>query len=320
MGRARMRPRRLTTNIKALIARIPKRYLMSLGTLLGDIALLVDAPHRRTVIRNIEFTHPHMTRLEIQQLCRRVFRHLAVTFLEICQMTCFSREDIVSRFRVVGAEHCRGLLRGNKGALLISAHLGNYEMALLYAACYFQAPVLTVAKKFNLPFYDRFLADLRTRSGARVIFKEGALPEMVKAVRGGGILVLLIDQSRSKDIVDVTFFGRKATAAPGPALVALRCDIPVIPVVCFRDADGTLTGQFYPPLSMQRTGDLRTDILVNTQLMTDAVERAIREHIDQWFWYHLKWKKYYPELYPGSSHRKRARQRRGNRRSSSEAS
>jgi len=292
-----MARQQLKERLRRLIVTIPRSYILRLGRLLGDVWRLVDAPRRRTVVRNLEFTQPHLSRDEIRSLTRRIFQHLGTTFLEISQMGFFSQEDVLSRVRVVGAEHFRDAMNGPGGVVLISAHLGNWEMALQFAACYLPVPVVTVAKHMRFKPLDRWLTNLRTRLGARVIFKEGAFSEMAKTVRNGGVVILLVDMSRRRDGVDVNFFGRKATATPGAALVALRCNSPVVPGFCFRGADGWLTAQFYPALSIQRTGDLRSDLAVNTQLIADVVEQAIHEHIDQWFWYHRKWKKHYPELY-----------------------
>jgi KDO2-lipid IV(A) lauroyltransferase len=132
----------------------------------------------------------------------------------------------------------------------------------------------------------------------------------VKAVRNGEVLTLLMDMGRDREGVDVTFLGRKATATPGAALVALRCDSPVIPGFCVREADGDLTVRFYPAISLKRTGNLRSDIQTNTQLMSDAVERAVRAHPGQWGWHQRKWKKHYPSLYPEFFARKARRKRR----------
>ena len=306
-GRFAMARQQFRERLRHFIVQIPRSYILRLGKLLGDIWCVVDVPRRRTVVRNLEFTHPHLLRDEIRSLTRCIFQHLGITLLEISQMGFFSREDVLSRVRVVGAEHYRDAMKGSRGVVFVSAHLGNWEMALQFAACYLPVPVFTVAKHMRFKPLDRWLTNLRTRLGARVIFKEGAFSEMAKTVRNGGVVILLVDMSRRRDGVDVNFFGRKATATPGAALVALRCDSPVIPAFCYRDADGKLTGRFYPAVSMQRTGDLRSDVAVNTQLITDVVEQAIREHMDQWFWYHRKWKKHYPELYTEFFARKKRR-------------
>jgi KDO2-lipid IV(A) lauroyltransferase len=302
-----MTRRQFSERLRRFIVQIPRSYILRLGRLTGDMWRLVDVPRRRTVVRNLEFTHPHLSRAEIHCLCRRVFQQFGITFLEICQMGFFSREDVLSRLRIVGADHYVKATKGGSGGVLVSAHLGNWEMALQFAACYLPVPVVTVAKHMRFKPLDRWLTNLRTRLGARVIFKEGAFGEMAKTVRNGGVVILLVDMSRRRDGVDVNFFGRKATATPGAALVALRCNSPVIPGFCFRGADGKLTAQFYPAVPIQRTGDLRSDLAVNTQLITNVVEQAIREHMDQWFWYHRKWKKHYPELYAEFFARKQRR-------------
>jgi KDO2-lipid IV(A) lauroyltransferase len=302
-----MATQQLKGRLRRLIVTVPRIYILRLGRLVGDLWRLVDVPRRRTVVRNLEFTHPQLSRAELRCLCRRVFQQFGITFLEICQMGFFSREDVLSRLRIVGGDHYFNATKGGSGVVLISAHLGNWEMALQFAACYLSVPVLTVAKHMRFKPLDRWLTHLRRRLGARVIFKEGAFGEMVKTVRSGEALTLLVDMSRRQDGVDVTLFGRKATATPGAAMVALRCNSPVIPVFCFRDGDGDLTGQFHPPIPMQRSGDLRADVVVNTQRMTDVIEKVIREHMDQWFWYHRKWKKHYPELYPEFFARKQRR-------------
>lgn len=289
---------RIKNNMKALIARIPKRSIIGLGKLLGEILLLVDVHDRRLILSNLRFIHTDWTPDQIQELARLVFHHLGITFLETFQMATFSREDILARVRMIGEEHVLNALRENKGLIVITAHLGNWEMALQFASCYSQLPVVTVARKMHFASIERWLTHFRTRFGARIITKEGALRDMMKVLRQGEILTLMIDQGRASDGVDVSFFGRKATATRGAALVAMRCQSPVIMVSCFRAPDGELVLNFYPPLDIQRTGDPRADVQMNTQIMSDAVEKAIREHPEQWCWNQRKWKKHHPELYP----------------------
>jgi KDO2-lipid IV(A) lauroyltransferase len=150
------------------------------------------------MVRNLEFPHPHLPRAEIRSLIRRIFQQLGITLLEISQMGFFSQDDILSSVRVVGAENVRDAMNGPGGVLLIPAHLGNWEMALQFAACYLPAPVLTVAKPMRFKPLDRWLTNLRTRLGARVIFKRGGFSGMAKTVRNGGVVILLVDMSRRR--------------------------------------------------------------------------------------------------------------------------
>jgi len=299
---------------KTFIAKIPHKYIVRLGKLLGSLVYYLDVSHGRIVRRNLEFTHPGWSREKINHISRRVFQNLSITFLEICQLATLSRQDVLNKVRVVGIEHFMSALERKKGLIIVSAHLGSWEMGLQYACCFLQKPILGVAKKIRFAPLNRRLHRLRSRFGIRIIYKKGALPEMRQTLRRGGVLGLLVDQSRRSEGVDVTFFGHKVTATPAAAFLAIRCKSPVLPIFCIREADGRLTIEVKSPLEMKWTGDLKCDVQTNTQIITDAVEKAIRKYPDQWFWVHKRWKKYYPHLYPEyQARRKRRHQRKGRR-------
>ena len=280
---------------------------MTLGRLVGFLVYLVDGPHRRIVRRNLKFAYPNRSPQQIRRISRRVFQNLGITFLEICRLASMSQEEVLAGFRVEGLTHLMRALDSDEGLIIVSAHLGNWEAGLQYAACFLKKPVVGVAKKVRFQPLNRWLQHLRTRFGIQIIYKKGALPEMRQTLRRGGIVALLVDQSRRREGVDVTFFNRKVTATPAAAFLSIRCRCPVLPVFCIRDADGQLTIHVNAPLKLKRTGDLRADVQINTQLITDVVEDAVRKYPDQWFWVHKRWKKYYPHLYPEYQIRRRRR-------------
>ena len=137
---------------------------------------------------------------------------------------------------------------------------------------------------------------------------------MRQAMRSGEVLGLLIDQSRRLAGVEVDFFGHRVFATPAAAFWAIRYKCSVVPLFCFREPDGSLVIDVQAPVEIQRTKDLRTDIQVSTQYMSDAVEENVRNHPEQWFWLHKRWKKFYPDLYPHWHARRKRRQAREKRR------
>jgi KDO2-lipid IV(A) lauroyltransferase len=164
-------------------------------------------------------------------------------------------------------------------------------------------PLTGVAKKLRNSILDRVVHKLRTRFGNKIIYKKGALPEMTQTLRNGEILGLLMDISRRFDGVEVQFFGRRATATPAAALLALRCKSPVVPIFSHRNRKGELVIKAERPVEIKRTGNLRSDLQTNTQLITDRVERAVRKNPEQWNWILKRWKEFYPGLYPESTKR-----------------
>jgi KDO2-lipid IV(A) lauroyltransferase len=290
------RPGRFQKIVDAFIAGIPSRHVINLGKILGTVFYLLDVPHRKIVRRNLQFAYPDWPRERVNIFSKRIFQNVAITILEIFQMAYFSCDQIMAKVRISGEEHIQRALELNKGLILISAHLGNWEAGFQFFSCFFQMPITGVAKKIRFKPLHRWLNRLRIRFGIKIVDKKGALPDMRLALRRGEVIGLLIDQSKRSESVDVNFFGKTVTATPAAALLALRCKSPVIHGFCVREADGQLSLRLDPPLNLQRTGDLRADLIANTQMMTDVVERAIREHPAQWLWLHKRWKKHYPHL------------------------
>jgi KDO2-lipid IV(A) lauroyltransferase len=294
----------------------PKIALMALGRFIGTMVYLTDVPHRRIVRRNLQFAFPDWSREQIRRTSKRVFQNLGTTLVEICQLSTFSREDVLANVQVEGADRWQRALESKRGLIIVSAHLGNWEFGMQYAACFMQKPTLGVAKKIRFQPLNQWVHNLRTRFGNTIIYKKGALPEMRKTLRRGDVVAFLVDQSRRREGVDVNFFGRRVTATPAAAFLSIRCKCPVLPIFCIRETNGQLTIHVDVPLDLEWTGDLRSDVQTNTQRITDVVERMVRKYPEQWFWVHKRWKKYYPHLYPEYQlrrHRRKAREKRRGR-------
>jgi len=289
--------------LKSFIARIPKAHLLFFGKILGNLLYYLAVPQRRIVRRNLQFSHIATSPPQIQKMAKRIFQHFGMTILEILQMTCFSQKELLDNLRIEGKEILIEALAGQRGVVLVSAHLGNYEMAWQAVPCYLGLQMVGVAKKLRNVRLDRIIHHIRTRFGNRILYKKGALPEMVQMLRQGEIVGILVDISRRFDGVKVDFFGRKATATPAAALLGLRCRSPIIPGFCHREVNGELVVEIERPIEIQRTGDLRFDLQTNTQLITDRVEQAIRNYPEQWNWTLKRWKEFYPTLYPETAKR-----------------
>jgi KDO2-lipid IV(A) lauroyltransferase len=312
------RSQRFTSAGSAFVANIPLQHIVNIGRLLGILVFWLDVPHRRIVRRNLQFTYPDWSSDEIRTISRRIFQNLAITVLEIFQMSFFSCEDILARIKTKGEDHLTQALEDNKGLILISAHLGNWEAGLQFTSCFLQRPCTGVVKKIRFRPLNRWLTRLRTRFGLEAVNKKGALPKMRQALRMGEVMGLLIDQSKRSESVDVRFYGKKVTTTPAAALLAFRCKSPVLPLFCIREPNGQLLIQVDPPLDLKRTNDLRSDLIANTQMMTDVIEKMIRQHTDQWLWPHKRWKKHYPQLYPEYFARRRRRKEREKKRAAAE--
>ena len=302
------------SKMRSLASHRRVKHHMTLGRILGTLVYLTDSPHRNIVRRNLRFAYPDWSWEQIRQTSKHIFQNLGITFVEICQLAGYSREDVIARVQVLGSEHWLRALENDQGLIIVSAHLGNWEIGLQYATCFMQRPALGIAKKIRFQPLNKRVHSLRTRFGNQIIYKKGAMPEMRQTLRRGGVVALLVDQSRRSEGVNVNFFGHKVTTTPAAAFLAIRCKCPVLPIFCIRENNGQLTIHVDPPLNLEWTGDLRSDVQANTQVITDTIERMIRKYPEQWFWVHKRWKKYYPHLYPEYQLRRQRRRKREERR------
>ena len=254
------------------------KHAIALGRILGTLAYMIDAPHRRIVRRNLRLAFPDWSPEKIRQTSKRFYKHLGATLVEICQLATYSKADVIARVRVVGAERWQRALDRKQGLILVSAHLGNWEFGSQYTACFMQRPTLGVVKKIRFKPFNQWVHKLRTRFGINIIYKKGALPDMRQALRRNGVVGLLVDQSRRKEGVDVNFFGHRVPATPAEAFLGLRCKSPILPIFCIREASGQLAVHVDHPLNIKWSGNLRADVQANTQLITDAVECMIRKY------------------------------------------
>jgi len=120
--------------------------------------------------------------------------------------------------------------------------------------------------------------------------KEGGGRDVIRLLREGYLVGVLIDQQPRDSAVPVTFFGQPCWGTIAPVMAAIRARVPVYPIGMARNADGRYTLRFYPALDMTRSSDLRQDLVTNSQRCQDAIEHIIRTHPEQWLWLHRRWK------------------------------
>lgn len=272
---------------------------MRWGRRFGEMGYRLGGPYRTIAQRNLQFAFPSWSPGRIAEVSRRVFHHFGMTLTEMVQGAHLAPGDILSRCRLSGEDHFRRALAARRGVILVSAHLGNWEIGLQYLACHFGKRVHLVVRPLAPRWLDRWVNHARARFGNHLIAKRKAFPRMLKAIREDGIVALMVDLSSRKQSVGVDYFGHRTRVSPAAAMLAARCAAPIIAAFTLRNPDGSFTIEVSAPVPIQRSGRLKDDLKANSQRITDLVEKAVRNHPDQYLWMQKRWKDYYPHLYPG---------------------
>lgn len=273
-----------------LVGRLPRSFAHRLGNLLGDIGFRLARKHRRIALDNL--AHALGDALDVPQrerMARDVFRNLGQLLFEVGWSLSVPKDDLNRHIHLQGLANYHRALQKGRGVLVITAHLGNWEL-LPVVADRAHIPLNVVYRPLDFMPLELFFTHLRTRFGARMIPSGQAMLKIVRALRRKETVAVLIDQSVDwYDGVWVDFFGRPTCTSVGIAMIALKTRCPVLPVFLYRDATG-FQAVFDREVPLVSTGDRIGDIERNTRNYSRAIETAVRRHPEQWFWVHRRWK------------------------------
>ncbi len=195
-----------------------------------------------------------------------------------------------SRTHVTGLSALTTVVQNGRGAVVASAHLGNWELggAALTAR---GIPMDVVARGQRNVLFDNDLTATRRSLGMRVVSQAQARRGVLGALREGRVVGLVADQDAGGDGVFVDFFGYAASTARGPALFALRTGSPLYLGLAVREPGLPQRYTIHlEPIEIEPTGDRDRDVQAMVQAYTTRLEAAIRAHPAQYFWHHRRWK------------------------------
>jgi KDO2-lipid IV(A) lauroyltransferase len=209
------------------------------------------------------------------ELCAALARPLAWTF---------------ARIELEGVESLESVMRAHGRALLLTGHLGNWEL-LSVAHRLTPYPLAVVARPLDAVWLDMLARTLREKTGVELIDKRDALRPVLAALRRGRLVGILLDQNAARgEAVFVPFFGVAASTSRSMAVLSLRTNTPVVPVFIRREAGGRHRVSIEPALAAPAAVDRETAVRGLTELCTARVEAAIRRAPEQWFWMHNRWR------------------------------
>ncbi len=220
-----------------------------------------------------------------RRILKGAVRNLAIVAAEFSHMEKLHRRGYKGYATVKGLEHCDT----SKGFLAIGGHIGNWEWMASVMTCH-GLKVAEIVRPLDEPALNAAIDGMRKAGNIVTIPKDDASTEIFRLLKEGYVVGLLADQSPRHNAVPATFFGESCWATIAPVMVAVRAKVPIHPISMFRDAQGRYTLQFYPALEMTRSGNLRQDLLINTQRCQDFIENLVRVHPEQWLWLHRRWK------------------------------
>ena len=227
---------------------------------------------------------------EISLACRRSFRNFGKYVVDFIHFLDATPEEVRRRIVFEHLERIDEVIAEKRGVIVITLHFGNWDMGAAGLAAY-GYPVNVIAETFPYPQMNALVQGSRSHLGMKVIPIQKVGPGIIRALRRGEILALLIDVPEPGGTVSVDFFGAPIEVPAGPARIALRTGAKVMPAVVLRVRGEE--DKIHPivdfDLNYEKTGNEEEDVRRLTQQIMFSLERLIRHDPDQWFIFHPLW-------------------------------
>ena len=262
--------------------------------LAGNLGTLFYAPlgiRRRVAEKQIAAAFPEFSSRDVKRVARESYRHLGRVAAETALLSRLDTKGVLEHFAGAdGLDLVQQQIAEGRGALVLTGHLGNWELAGAMVAAH-GMPIDVVVRLMGNPLFDEYLTRTRARLGMTVIRDRDAVRQTPRSLRAGRVIAFLSDQSAlhiASTFID--FFGRPAKTPRGPAVFAIRLDAPVFFGACIREADGRYRIHVRE-IAVERTGDTDRDIDAILTEYSRLLEHYVRATPEQYFWQHRRWKR-----------------------------
>lgn len=287
--------------LRGVIGVLRRMGMRSAGTVGANLGMLGYRPlaiRREVVERQVRAAFPSLPAEEVRRIARASYANLGRTTAETALLPLYDRERIIDMFEEVeGWSIVEERLARGKGLILVTGHLGNWEIGGAYLAAR-GVPMQAVARYMENPLFDGYLTRTRERIGMRIVHDDEAVRRVPRSLRDGNAVAFLVDQGAvGLASIWVPFFKRLAKTPRGPAVFALRLGAPVVFGAAIRQPSGRFRLTF-EPIDSTSTGNLEADVERIVTDYTATLERWVRRAPEQYFWQHRRWKHQRPGTPP----------------------
>ncbi|MCC7300361.1 MAG: hypothetical protein IT583_04720 [Verrucomicrobia bacterium] len=287
----------LTKGLLALLRCCPATIIYGICRSFAAAFHLLAVSRRHITMKNLRLAYPELSAKEHRRIARQAYDHFGQMIAESAMVLCgkISREGLKTLVDGSDLPKLQALEESTeKGILFITGHLGNFELLAHYTGCQMRKSGTVIFRQgTNRLIDDRIVTPLRQSFGNKVIYKSRALPQIVRTLKNGNHVGMLIDiKTNSREGVPAIFFGKETLAMKSSAYLQVKLDVPVVAGAMVRVAPRKYKLVVLDPILWKDDGRSVDEQVVDlTQRHHAAIETLIRQHPEQWLWMHDRWKR-----------------------------
>ena len=276
---------RITYNILKLVSNFVQSLKpstqFSYANKLGFLCYRFLKIRQKEARKNISIAFPKISSRKRENILKNTYRFFIYSSMQFLSLP---KSIYDSNISVNGEQYLKQALKKNKGVLLVSGHFGLWELLLGWFGIN-KYPLLLIGQKQKNDGADKFINELREKSGVKILPRKSSLELMYSALEKNDILALASDQDAKKGGVFVNFFGVKASTPKGVALFHLKSKSPIIFVTCHMESFNNYILNILPIKTHEKS-----DIISITRSYTNMLEDIVLKFPEQYFWFHRRFK------------------------------
>ena len=259
-----------------------------------EVLLRVVNPRAKVIEKNMRIVFPESSEQWRKNMRVKAYENLAWTVTEILALQKNPEQAFDWVKRIDGENYLDELLTHNHGAVMLTAHFGNWE---LLGSWYAQNAkkhahkMCAIYQEIHDPDFHKYVQELRKRNKISLLPKEVSSLEFARILRTGSHIAILNDVSWHGKLI-LPFFGKDCTVSPGAAVLSMLADVPIVPICLQRNAPFEHVVKIYEPFFVAKDKNLTKEERIKNAVLecNRALERMILERPDLWFWLHNRWK------------------------------
>jgi KDO2-lipid IV(A) lauroyltransferase len=230
---------------------------------------------------NLRNAFPEKSNFELLKTEKLAWRNLGKLGAELASLGSIDETHFNNMLELNGFEHVEKALNENGNFIMVSGHIGNWEMAARLCA-QIDKEVMFIYRRANNPYVEKIIQSLRKPYLKNIVAKGSGIKSIVKHIKSGGSIAMLVDQKFTGG-TEVEFFGKKVSAPDTHIELAQKTNTPVIAGRVIRKENGKFMAEFKP---IELDGKTKQE---SVQSIYTLFEKWISEAPSQWFWMHNRW-------------------------------
>lgn len=268
--------------------RLPLRFVYGFAIFLANLHYFFAFGDRRSVRSNLRIIFPDKSTRDLRKISKAVFRNFAKYLVDFFRFQNLDLQYIDKNIKLENLDNFDQVLAKGKGVIVLSAHLGNWELGgVVIAQLGYSFWVVALPHKNKK--VNEFFDGQRNGKGVKVIAMGKAVRSCISEIRKNHMVALVGDRDFTEKGIIINFFGKPMHFPEGPAALSLMTGAPIVPGFMFRNPDDSFTLRIEKPVEFSPSGDKDKDLVGLINVYKKVMEDYIRKYPEQWYVFRKFW-------------------------------